>query len=203
MCILQERPKLEGWCSDVKGPQLASHIVDLKAACVVEIGVFGGSSLVPMAMALRAMNRGGKIYGIDPWSTEAALEDMKEQASRDWWGKLDLAGVKAKCEASIARLGLTPFVELIQDRNENVLHRFPDESIDLFHLDGNHSEIPAMRDIVNWLPKVKPSGVIVLDDIGWVEAGVETVRRAMEYAMQHGWRLQPKDPNDGWVTLRR
>ena len=58
--------QLEGWCSEDKAGILIDLIVKYKPQVIVEVGVWGGKSLVPMANALRA-NGSGKIYGIDPW----------------------------------------------------------------------------------------------------------------------------------------
>ncbi|MBI2810794.1 MAG: class I SAM-dependent methyltransferase [Candidatus Melainabacteria bacterium] len=55
------------------------YIFELKPERVVEIGVFGGKSLVPMACALRA-NQKGRIYGIDPWDNKESVRGLTEEA---------------------------------------------------------------------------------------------------------------------------
>ncbi|MBI2809024.1 MAG: hypothetical protein HYX68_28910 [Planctomycetes bacterium] len=44
---------LEGWCTPEKAQMLAALIIDALPALCVEIGVHGGKSLIPQAMALR------------------------------------------------------------------------------------------------------------------------------------------------------
>ncbi len=45
------------------------------------------------------------------------------------------------------------------------LATFSDESIDLLHIDGYHTYEAVYEDFHNWLPKVKPGGIILLHDI--------------------------------------
>jgi predicted O-methyltransferase YrrM len=56
---------------------------------------------------------------------------------------------------------------LVVQTAQQALSLFDDESIGLLHIDGNHSADVARRDVETWLPKVKPGGVIVLDDTDW------------------------------------
>ena len=67
--------QLEGWCSEQKAFILIDLIQKIRPKKIVEIGVWGGMSFVPMACALRA-NGSGKIFGIDPWESSASLEHV-------------------------------------------------------------------------------------------------------------------------------
>jgi predicted O-methyltransferase YrrM len=42
-----------------------------------------------------------------------------------------------------------------------------DGPVDVLHIDGNHDGEKVMWDVINWLPKMAPQGVIILDDINW------------------------------------
>src|SRR5271155_2865720 len=46
--------QLEGWCSDLKATTLVDLVLKVRPQVIVEIGVWGGKSLVPMACALKA-----------------------------------------------------------------------------------------------------------------------------------------------------
>jgi len=66
--VVQENLKsIEGWCSLEKATKLINCIADIKPDLCVEIGVFGGSSFIPQALAIKE-NGKGEIVGIDPWS---------------------------------------------------------------------------------------------------------------------------------------
>ena len=96
-------PTIEGWCEKNKALKLYDIIREVKPDLCVEIGVFGGSSLIPQALALKHNNR-GTIAGIDPWSNNSAIEEMENFANKNWWGQIDLQGVydrflnKLNCE---------------------------------------------------------------------------------------------------------
>ena len=50
--------ELEGWCAKDKAATLIDLVLMLKPKIVVEIGVFGGKSLVPIAYALQETGSG-------------------------------------------------------------------------------------------------------------------------------------------------
>jgi len=79
--------QLEGWCSYQKAAILIDFILKIKPQVILEIGVFGGKSLVPMAIAVKE-NGSGKVYGIDPWDCGASVEGM-DKPNKEWWGSLD------------------------------------------------------------------------------------------------------------------
>lgn len=183
-------PAIQGWCKPDKARALIETICSRKAELCVEIGVFGGSSLIPQALALNHNGR-GRIVGIDPWAKDAALEAMVAPDHREWWGKTDLNAVYEHCKAHIAHQQLGHCCELIRDKAENVVTRFADESIDVLHIDGNHSELLSYKDATLYLPKVKPGGIIFFDDIWWNEGGDEpATRKAIVYLQQHCTKLR-------------
>src|SRR5215468_10710070 len=73
---------LPGWPHPMKEKHLAHLILQLKPQLVVEIGVYGGRSFIPQAMALKH-NKSGFIYGIDPWDSEAVKRNAAE--NEDWF----------------------------------------------------------------------------------------------------------------------
>lgn len=188
--IVAALPTLHGWCSPEKARKLASYVRAEKPEVVVEIGVFGGSSLIPQVLALE-FNKAGMAYGIDPWSREAALEEMVSPENRKWWSEVDIESIYRHCQNALERFGVENRCELIRDKAENVVERFADESIGLLHIDGNHSEALSYKDATLYLPKVKPGGVVFFDDIWWQDGGDDaTTRRAILYLGEHCTRLE-------------
>lgn len=163
--------QLEGWCSNEKASVLIDMIVTLKPEVVVEIGVFGGKSLIPMAFALR-FNKTGKIYGVDPWSNIASSEGM-DGANLNWWSSIDHTKILNDLENKIDKFQLRPQIELIQSTSEDC---HPIENIQILHIDGNHSEKTSYLDVTKWVPFVQSGGIIIFDDVNW-----ETTKSATEW----------------------
>lgn len=164
-------PSLQGWCTPEKATAMADLILAERPRVVVEIGVFGGASLIAQAMALRHVGH-GHIYGIDPWLKEANLEGTNDPANDEWWAALDIEAIHRGCAAAIHQHHLDPWCTLIRNRSENVKDLFPivgfaPSAIDILHLDGNHSAEASTRDVVNYLPRLKPGGYLWFDDVNW------------------------------------
>ena len=61
---------------------------------------------------------------------------------------------------NLIRLGHTGTVEIIQEDSQQAATRFPDGSIDLVFVDGDHSYEAVKRDLQAWLPKVTKGGIL-------------------------------------------
>lgn len=154
--------RLEGWCTKNKASLLIDLVFMLKPKTVVEIGVWGGKSLIPMAHALKIMDT-GIAYGIDPWSNEASIQEM-EGANLEWWSKVDHEMIYRGLKAKIAEFNLADRIVLIRNTSE-LAPSIP--NIDILHIDGNHGENASNLDVMKWVPLVKRGGVIIFDDMTW------------------------------------
>jgi hypothetical protein len=171
--MLEVMAPLQGWCWEEKAVALCDAIQAAPNSngplTLVEIGVYGGKSLVPQALALqqrRALTGAqGHIWGIDPWTTKAALEGFNDPANAAWWNALDIGRIYAGCATALANCGLMDCVSLLKANSQEVSGLF--SWIDLLHIDGNHSETASRRDVALYLPMVRPGGVICLDDTNW------------------------------------
>lgn len=70
------------------------------------------------------------------------------------------------------------------------LKQFPNESIDILHIDGNHTEDVALADAKMYLPKVKSGGYIWFDDVNW-----PTTKNAWEYLSLHCDKIESRSTN--------
>lgn len=184
--IAATNPRLLGWCSEEKAIAMAEMIVQYQPLTVVEIGVFGGRSMIAMAMACAYVNR-GRVYGIDPWTRDDALDSVQEKANVEWWGKLDYEGVYRGCVKAVVDHELTHACSVFRTTSERAVCLL--DEVDLLHIDGNHSEVASTRDVRLWLPKVKPGGHIWFDDIDWVEEGVNSTAKALGILVESCERL--------------
>lgn len=170
---------IQGWCTKEKAIRLAELISQYNPKLIVEVGVFGGKSLIPMAQAARASGS-GLVYGIDPWEAPAALEGEKDEANRKWWENLDYEDVYRRFINNVISLGLTYECRWIRAHSEKAASLFSDASIDFFHLDSNHSELASCRDVNTWKNKLSENAIWVLDDSDWKTQGkaIDLIRDA-------------------------
>ena len=84
---LESMSQCTGWCSIAKGEFLVDLVLKHQPKVIVEIGVWGGRSLIPMASALKSLGE-GIAYGIDPWdSLESAIwrDDITRSTLASTW----------------------------------------------------------------------------------------------------------------------
>lgn len=183
--LKNEHKKILGWCDKDKAQKFYDIITESKAKLCVEIGVFGGSSLIPQALAMKH-NNDGIVVGIDPWTHDAALEDMETDESREWWSKINLNEIYENFIRQLKNYEVDSFCKIYRDKSENVINEFEDESIDILHIDGNHCEKISYQDSVNYFPKVKKGGYIFFDDIFWSEDRKNiSTEKGLNYLLQY------------------
>lgn len=161
-----------GWCSEDKRAALVELVMQTEPEIAVDIGVFGGLSLLSTAAAMRE-NARGLVYGIDPWTVSACLEGDSGVENVNWWRKIDFDEVHRGCMRAITELDLWQNVRILAAPAQAVVEVFADDSIDILHIDGNHTEVASTRDVRLYLPKVRQDGHIWFDDCRW-----ETTQKA-------------------------
>lgn len=147
-----------GWCSSEKALFMMDIIKENKCRHCIEIGVFAGMSLLPIAKALQ-YNGKGKIFAIDAWDTSEATKGFNPPDSNyTWWGQLDFNYFYKQTLNLINKNKLNKFCSIIKQSSQSAAHLFSDEMIDFIHLDGNHNEEFAFQDITDYFPKIKDGG---------------------------------------------
>jgi predicted O-methyltransferase YrrM len=177
--------QINGWCSHAKASILIDIIQKSGATKIVEIGVWGGKSLVPMAYALKVQGK-GKIYGIDPWDNGESIVGMMSDANRSYWAVVDHESVYQSLLQNLDRFELKDQVELIRASSASAP---PITDIDLLHIDGNHSDVTSYIDVTKWVPLVKPGGWIIVDDISWYEDGKFTQAASVKWLDERCQRI--------------
>jgi predicted O-methyltransferase YrrM len=162
--ILEAEAKLAGWCSREKALTLVRTILQENPKTCVEIGIFGGRSLVPCAAALRHIGAGA-IYGIEAWSPRVATENITNAVNDDWWSKVDFGRIKNEFYQFVAATGLTAQVRVIEAPSGRAASLF--DHIDFLHIDGSHAVLNAAEDVILYASKVRSGGIVVFDDVNW------------------------------------
>lgn len=178
-----------GWCSRTKAAAMIADIIEIKPKRCVEIGIFAGRSLFAAGLALRQVNEGGVIVGIDPWATDDSVKGMgtDTKAGRDnieWWTALKHEDIFNACMDSLRELGLNEYVQIAR-QTSNYIHFgyqygcLGKRCIDFIHIDGNHTEVISTADVEKWMPLVRSGGSVWFDDTNW-----ETTKPAQHLLME-------------------
>lgn len=186
--VFQAMEYLEGWCTLDKASILIDLVLALKPQMVVEVGVFGGKSLVPMAYALKH-NQRGKIYGIDPWVASISAEGMSPEHA-DWWNSIDHEQIMQSLITRITEFELTGYISLLRETSKEAKIS---QKIDLLHIDGNHSVETSYFDVIKWVPLVRSGGVIIFDDLDW-----DTTVNAVEWLDRHCIKVTEIKSSNVW-----
>lgn len=155
---------LEGsWCSKEKADLIMNLLLFEKPEICVEIGVFNGSSLLPIASTLKYLNH-GTVYAIDAWSNKIAIQNMDENdPNKPWWSTVSMSDAKNSFYQMLKHWELEPFCKVISTSSEKACEKIP--TIDFLHLDGDYSEKGSLQDVTLYLPKVKKGGYILISNL--------------------------------------
>lgn len=136
--------------------QLFNHL-DFKVG--VEIGTEYGLYAETICKAAPAL----KLYSVDPYRAYRGYREHKSQNKLN--GIFDQAFQR-----------LRPYdVTFIREYSVEAASNFEDGELDFIYVDGNHSLLHVIQDLVAWVPKVKRQGIV---------AGHDFIRRAHTgYAM--------------------
>ena len=186
-------PTLHGWAEFDKAASLAAYVTAIRPATVIEIGVWGGRSAIPMMMACKR-NNFGKVICIDPWKPEESVKGQENELDQKWWGSQNHEIVFQHFSHTVERLGLSPHCEVWRNSSHDV--PVP-PAIELFHCDGNHGP-QALEDVSRFAPAISVGGLCVLDDLGWTGGHVQ---KAEAWLLENGFtKLHPL--GSGAVYLR-
>ena len=168
-------PGLLGWCSEEKARRLAQIVRHRRARTVVEIGVFGGRSLVALGVGGRHV--GARVVGIDPYAAAASLEGKNSAENDEWWARVDYEAVYRDAQNAASLVGAS----VMRAKSIDVAPLFDAGGVDVIHIDGNHSEETSTEDVRVWLPKLALGAFIIFDDIAW-----STTNRAQKMILDAG-----------------
>lgn len=158
-----------GGCSQHKAEVMAELVVREGLQAAVDIGVYRGRSLLPLAAAFRWTGRGMAV-GVDPYASEAAVQSDGHTLGPvlvEWAHAQDWDGLHRDLLALIAEEGLDDVARIVRQRSDEAARLFGNGTLDLVHIDGNHDAARVADDLARYWPLVRPGGYIVLDDVTW------------------------------------
>jgi predicted O-methyltransferase YrrM len=149
------------WCSQEKGAMLMDMVLLLQPRVTVEVGVFAGASLVPLAVAVQHA-KCGKTYAIDDWNASTAVQYMEGgNDTYRWWSTLNMDPVREQSLQAIRTWQLQNSVTVIKAPSVAAVSNISDE-IDLLHLDGDFTEKGSLDDFDAYFPKLKVGGGLII-----------------------------------------
>lgn len=152
------------WCSVEKINLLMDLSLLTHPTVCVEVGACTGSSVLPVAATLCYLNS-GTVFAIDAWSNEEAIRNLADSdPNKAWWSEIDMTAAHNSFKKLIIEWSLQKFCIEVHKPSEQAINDIPDQ-IDFLHLDGDYSEIGALRDVELYLPKVKSGGYILLSNL--------------------------------------
>ena len=155
-----------------------------------EVGVYEGG----MSNALFKLIPGLRLYMVDRWKVYSGDEVKaaphtriaRIEKERVW------AAIKAKAFAVAAAW---PMATIIEMDSAEAAGQVDDESLDFVFIDGDHSYEGVKRDILAWMPTVKPGGWLMGHDYGGkpdggVKKAVDELGMKVHRDRDHVWAVK-------------
>jgi Methyltransferase domain len=178
-----------GWLPSHVEAEMRRIMIAEKPHLTVEIGVFGGQSLLALAESAREVGH-GVVYGIDPWSIYATERGFPAGSIMIGWAQREgLETRRVECHQAIGERELWPWVKILTARSQDVFHLFDDGSIDMLHIDGNHADPEVLLDVQTYVQCLcRPGAYVWVDDIGHDETfrAVHLLRETCNLAADFG-----------------
>jgi len=144
------------------------------AAHYTEIGAWKGESAVIASKYFK------KITSIDPYlgkEMKIVLEDYYKNTKN------------------------TPGCTLIQEKSDDAVDLFDDESIDILYIDGNHEYEYVKDDFINYHDKVKTGGIIAGHDYTNSWPGVK--KAVDEMLEKYHYKIYKRFVDTSWMIIKR
>lgn len=160
--IQENNTHVGGWCSEEKQRFLGEIVVERNLNRLIEIGVWQGKSIIPMAWGCKQKGS-GKVIAIDAYDVAYLLENGGDEHPSYY--AADQQENEQKFLENLDKFGLRDFVEYEGPQTSlEAVKKYKKSEFDLIHIDANHSEINSLQDFYSWFPKLKDGGILVLDD---------------------------------------
>lgn len=172
-------------------------VATLKPALLVELGVDRGESYFAFCQSALENKTSTRCFGVDTWRGDQHA------------GGYDETTFAQVSQHNCANYG--SFSRLIRSDFDEALARFGDESIDVLHLDGLHTEAAVRHDVETWLPKLRPGGLLLLHDVDVRSKGfgvwkiwTELQEQSRSWSFHDGpglgvWQKPPAAPLPGFL----
>ncbi len=137
-----------GWIPHIP---FAFYLVEtMEPDIIVELGTYSGNSYFAFCQAVKDLQLQTRCVAVDAWQGDMHVGNYGKEV----YERVNEINVKA----------FSAFSKLMKMPFDEALPHFPDNSIDLLHIDGTHTYEAVQHDFSGWLPKVRQGGIILLHD---------------------------------------
>ncbi|MBP2111658.1 class I SAM-dependent methyltransferase [Paenibacillus silagei] len=126
-------------------------ISNMKPNRMVELGTYFGTSHFVFCQAVKDEGLTTECYAVDTWAGDNHSGSYPESFFES------VLSASQTYYPGISKLMRMTFDEAVS--------QFPDESIDLLHIDGFHTYEAVKHDFETWLPKLAVNGIVLMHDI--------------------------------------
>lgn len=156
-----------GWCSLNKAGCFIDYVDEIcnefENPVCVEIGVYAGKSILPIALELKRHKK-GKVYAVDPWTNEEATKGY-DGINHEYWSNVNLGEIYNIYNSVIKESNVEEYVNTIVAASDDIPVI---KHISFLHIDGQHTD-QAIRDVRKFASQVSIGGYCVVDDVDWGE----------------------------------
>lgn len=127
---------------------------------VLQIGCAQGGDAVENAKILKLPHINGELHVID-WFKGNLTVDTEEE----WFYREDNAPIwRNHLESEAKKFGVEDRITIFEGDSREMIHKVKDNYYDIVFIDGGHEYDIVKSDIENGFKKLKPRGIMVLDD---------------------------------------
>jgi hypothetical protein len=154
------------YCLDYTRSFIKEHLSSIYSGIFVEIGVYGGSTLLDIYDICKTNNI--KIYGIDPWDKITIFNGQNYDETNIMIRNQEINRYKRIKQHLMNIINTNNLdINILNENSWDVYNTFDDNSISCIHIDGDHSYEGVKKDLNLYWGKIKNGGMIINDDYHW------------------------------------
>jgi hypothetical protein len=162
MLIKSQIQVQEEYYTELKALYAAKLIKESNLLTIVEIGVYRGAFILPIAAYLKDKEN-AKCYGVDPYVTytqEDSEYPIKHGTITNYETEQNELGTIYKDVFDLIQKYELP-CSILREKSEETISKFEDGEIDLLHLDASYLYKEVKWNLENYFPKIKVGGYII------------------------------------------